>query len=135
MGIRSSSLHGEKYGASIVPSKPTLGDLPEGCVALILQYMDPPQICKLASLNRTFHGASLADFVWESKLPPNFDVIVKKIFGDLPSELGKRDIYAKLCQLNTFDDGSKVINIEDDERNIEVLDFIEYWAQILELFN
>ncbi|XP_054823377.1 F-box protein PP2-A11-like [Prosopis cineraria] len=109
MGVGSSSLHGARYGASIVPSKPALGDLPEDCVAWILQYMDPPQICKLASLNRAFHGASLADFVWESKLPSNFDVLVKKIFGDLPTNLGKRGIYAKLCQLNTFDDGNKKV--------------------------
>jgi hypothetical protein len=50
--------------------KPNLGDVPEGCVALILTHLDPPEICKLAWLNRAFRGASSADFVWESKLHP-----------------------------------------------------------------
>lgn len=73
--------------------------------------MDPPQICKLASLNRAFHGASLADFVWESKLPSNYHVIIQKIFdgSSFPSHLGKRGIYSRLCSLNTFDEGTKKV--------------------------
>ena len=63
MGLGFSSLLAERNGSAIVPAKPTLGDLPESCVALILEYMDPPQICKLAKLNRAFRGASWADFV------------------------------------------------------------------------
>ncbi|KAF7828314.1 F-box protein PP2-A12-like [Senna tora] len=109
MGIGSSSFHTHRYASPIVPSKPTLGDLPESCVALILEHMDPPQICKLAKLNRAFHGASWADFVWESKLPSNYDVIVRKIFHDFPTDLGKRGIYASLCRLNTLDDGTKKV--------------------------
>ncbi|KAK7821352.1 f-box protein pp2-a12 [Quercus suber] len=54
-------------------SKPNLGDLPEDCVALILGYFDPPEICKLARMNRAFRGASWADFVWKSKLPSNYE--------------------------------------------------------------
>ena len=95
----------------IMPSKPALGDLPESCVALIIEYMDPPQICKLAKLNRTFRSASWADFVWESKLPPNFDVLVRKIFGDFPIDSSKRSIYTRLCRMNTFDEGTKVIMV------------------------
>lgn len=93
-------------------SKPSLDELPESCVAAVMEYMDPPQICKLASLNRTFRGASLADFVWESKLPSNYDIILRKIFdaGSFPSHLGKREIYSRLCSLNTFDDdGNKKV--------------------------
>jgi hypothetical protein len=77
-----------------------------------MEYMDPPQICKLASLNRAFRAASSADFVWESKLPPNYDVIISKIFDtSFPSQLGKKGIYSRLCSLNnTFDGGTKVTN-------------------------
>ncbi|KAK2409414.1 F-box protein PP2-A13 [Trifolium repens] len=72
--------------------------------------MDPPQICKLASLNRAFRAASSADFVWESKLPPNYDVIISKIFDtSFSSHLGKRGIYSRLCSLNTFDGGTKKV--------------------------
>ena len=107
MGIRFSHSH----AGTTPPSTPTLGDLPESCVASILGYMDPPQICKLATLNRTFRAASSADFVWESKLPANYHVLVTKIFNrDFPTSLGKRAIYASLCRLNSLDEGTEVMN-------------------------
>jgi hypothetical protein len=102
---------GIRFSVSSQPSKPGLGELPESCVAVIMEYMDPPQICKLAYLNRAFRAASSADFIWESKLPPNYDVIISKIFDTyFPSHLGKRGIYSHLCSPNTFDGGTKVIN-------------------------
>lgn len=98
------------FSISSQASKPSLGDLPEDCAAIMMKYMDPPQICKLASLNRAFRGASWSDFVWESKLPPNYEVLVRKIFNGLPSDLGKREIYERLCTVNSFDRGTKVLN-------------------------
>jgi hypothetical protein len=59
-----------------------LGDLPESCVAFVLVYLDPPKICKLAMINMAFRGASSADFVWESKLPPNYDSVIGRVFND-----------------------------------------------------
>jgi hypothetical protein len=101
---------GIRFSVSSQPSKPSLGELPESCVAVIMEYMDPPQICKLAYLNRAFRVASSADFIWESKLPPNYDVIISKIFDtSFSSHLGKRGIYSRLCSLNTFDGGTKVV--------------------------
>lgn len=91
-------------------SNPSLGDLPESCVGLLLQYMDPPEICRLALLNRAFRGASSADFVWESKLPSNYDSLIERAFDKFPNDLCKRDIYARLCRLNTFDGDNKVID-------------------------
>ncbi|KAE9614162.1 hypothetical protein Lal_00016849 [Lupinus albus] len=110
MGLRFSSYFKANPNHSpIVPSKPTFEDLPESCVALIMAYMDPPQICNLATLNRTFRCASCADFVWESKLPSNYDLIVRKIFNDFPCDLGMRGIYARLCRVNSFDRGTKKV--------------------------
>ncbi|KAG4933079.1 hypothetical protein JHK87_047081 [Glycine soja] len=106
MGIRFSSSQAAPSESSPASS---LGELPESCVAQIMTYMDPPQICKLATLNRAFRGASSADFVWESKLPPNYDVLLRRIFADFPSHLGKRGIYARLCRLNSLDDGTKKV--------------------------
>lgn len=93
--------------------RPRLGDIPESCVALVLMYLDPPDICKLARLNRAFRDASFADFVWESKLPLNYEFIMGKALEDdatsSGAELGKRDIYARLCKPNLFDNGTKEI--------------------------
>ncbi|WRX17421.1 Phloem protein 2-like - like 2 [Theobroma cacao] len=110
MGANFSALFIDQDGlASASSSSVSLGDLPESCVASIIGYLDPPEICKLAKLNRAFRGASWADVVWESKLPPNYQILVDKILGFVPEKLGKRDIYTRLCRANTFDDGTKKV--------------------------
>ncbi|KAK2372165.1 hypothetical protein P8452_45556 [Trifolium repens] len=108
MGLRFSSFRSN----STASSGPTLGELPESCVASIIAYMDPPQICQLATLNRAFRAASSADFVWESKLPPNYHLLLAKIFQDFPINLGKRHIYTSLCRLNSLDGGTKKVWID-----------------------
>ena len=62
----------------------SLRDLPESCVASVLEYMEPQEICKVAVLNRAFRGASYADFVWESKLPLNYESLIQKLFVNFP---------------------------------------------------
>ena len=52
--------------------------------------------------------ASSADFVWESKLPSNYRFLVKKVLGEDPTKLSKKEIYARLCRANSFDGGHKV---------------------------
>ncbi|KAJ4713007.1 F-box protein PP2-A13 [Melia azedarach] len=108
MGGTLSALFGDPSGSSCcLATKPSLGDLPESCVALIVGYLDPPEICKLAKLNKAFRGASLADFVWESKLPSNYLVLIEKVFGAQKENMGKREVYARLCRMNTLDAGTK----------------------------
>ncbi|KAL5552140.1 hypothetical protein UlMin_002316 [Ulmus minor] len=109
MGASFSLFSSDLDGSISSQSKPGLGDLPESCAASILGYLDPPEICKLARLNRAFRGASWADFIWESKLPPNYRVLIEKLFGDSLGNLGMREIYARLCRPNTFDDGTKKV--------------------------
>ncbi|CAN1332911.1 F-box protein PP2-A12 [Linum perenne] len=97
------------------PQMPTLGDLPESCVAPILENLDPVEICKLATLNRAFRGASWADFVWESKLPENYRTLMEKVLGidvdgdDRGKKMSKREIYTRLCAANSFDGGTKKV--------------------------
>lgn len=107
----SASFAIETSGNSLPPSKPGLGDVPENCISSIFMYLDPPEICKLARLNWTFRGASLADFVWESKLPSNYKFLVHKVVHQqVPADeyLSKKEIYAKLCRPNRLDGGTKV---------------------------
>lgn len=91
-----------------------LGDLPESMVGNILVHLTPQEISRLAGLNRAFHGASSADFVWESKLPENYNSVISRVFDDnsdadkKPLNLCKRDIYARLSQPNSIDGDTKV---------------------------
>ncbi|GMN32341.1 hypothetical protein TIFTF001_003618 [Ficus carica] len=109
MGSTYSLFNPDLDGLTNPPSKPGLGDLPESCVASILGYLEPTEICTLARLNRAFRGASWADFVWESKLPSNYGVLVREILGDSLGNLSKREIYARLCRPNSFDGGTKKV--------------------------
>lgn len=106
MGASFSAIFGYPTKGSFV--SPSLGDLPESCVAPILEYLDPPEICKLARLNRAFRGASFADFVWESKLPSNYPSLIETVLGDVDDNLGRREIFSRLCRANTLDGGTKV---------------------------
>jgi hypothetical protein len=97
-----------------------LGDLPENCVAEVLLRLDPPEICRMARLNRTFRGAASGDGVWASKLPRNYARLFavaaagceegsKAAAAAMEAEaLPKKDVYAQLCRRNRFDGGRKV---------------------------
>ncbi|KAL6977663.1 hypothetical protein U1Q18_026454 [Sarracenia purpurea var. burkii] len=118
MGVGFSGFVGKGTGGHKTPSKPGLGDMPESSVALILSFLDPPEICKLAGLNRAFHRASSADFVWESKLPENHQRLVQKLFDESPQTLANKDVYARLCCANRFDGGTKEVWMEKSRGEI-----------------
>ncbi|XP_020570939.1 F-box protein PP2-A13-like [Phalaenopsis equestris] len=91
-----------------------LGDLPEGCIAEVMLHLDPPGICKLAKLSRTFRGAASGDFVWETKLPSNYNYLLERASDDKELEvpLTKKEIFARLCRQNPFDGGTKEFWLE-----------------------
>ncbi|KAG8381367.1 hypothetical protein BUALT_Bualt06G0114900 [Buddleja alternifolia] len=98
MGASFSGLESKNCSVIFPNSKPDLGELPESCIALILSHLDPSQICKIAAVNKTFFRASLCDFVWESKLPENHQILVKRLFISDECEkckLSKKQIYAR----------------------------------------
>lgn len=111
MGASFSAIFAAPKGYSSLgrATKTGLGDLPESCVAPIIAYLEPPEICKLARLNKAFRGASFADFVWESKLPSNYPSLIEKVLGDLEDDLGKREIYSRLCRANSLDGDTKKV--------------------------
>ncbi|XP_074317263.1 F-box protein PP2-A12-like [Silene latifolia] len=129
-------------------NKTGLGDLPESCVAMVLMNLDPQDICKMAKLNKAFFGASSADFVWESKLPSNYQQIINKVFvndvdndDNYPDYSCKKDIYASLSQFNSLDNGTKKVWLDKNTGgmcmaisakglSITGIDDRRYWKQI-----
>ncbi|CAI9101710.1 OLC1v1039103C1 [Oldenlandia corymbosa var. corymbosa] len=113
MGANESSILSEPDVILYPSMKPKLSDIPESCVASVLSYLDPPEICRLARLNRAFRDASSADFIWESKLPSSYAYILKLLLQDEKyRRLRKRDVYALLSKPNPFDDGTKEVWID-----------------------
>ncbi|KAF5457781.1 hypothetical protein F2P56_021861 [Juglans regia] len=121
MGVGFSGFAANQNYGVCSPSKPGLDDLPENCIASILKYLDPPEICKLAQLNKTFRGASWADFVWESKLPTDHKFLVDKVLHGNPENLPKKEIYARLCRPNSFDHGTKEVWLDKSSGKIFML--------------
>ncbi|XP_061359937.1 F-box protein PP2-A13-like [Gastrolobium bilobum] len=110
MGAAISSTAKKDEGSICQSSRPSLGDIPESCISSLLIYFDPPDICKLARVNRAFHRASSADFVWESKLPQSYKFLANKVLGEENiSAMTKKEIYSKLCLPNRFDGGTKEV--------------------------
>ncbi|KAK4283149.1 hypothetical protein QN277_000133 [Acacia crassicarpa] len=110
MGSVISSDHHDDGGSSSSSSSPGLGDIPESCISSLLMNFDPPDICKLARVNRAFHRASSADFIWESKLPSTYKFLAQKVLSDHDIEtMTKKEIYAKLCHPNLIHGSTKEI--------------------------
>lgn len=154
----SSSTDGDTHGGEPPEHRRKLEDIPENCIAMVLDHLDPPEICRLAQLNRAFRGASSADFIWESKLPTNYSFIVDKISelnhkndgalknnennSDAPMVgLTKKDIFSRLCRPNLFDSGTKEIwldkntggvcvSISSKALSITGIDDRRYWNHI-----
>ncbi|XP_047943960.1 F-box protein PP2-A13-like [Salvia hispanica] len=92
MGSGFSGMGGSSEGEG----EKGLGELPESCIAWVLSYLEASEICRVARVNTTFHRASLSDSLWESKLPENHEILLRKVFGGDPSFSTKKDIYATL---------------------------------------
>lgn len=105
MGLSFSNLNGEHNGSSIGPS---LGDIPESCVACVILHLTPPEICNLARLNRAFRGAASSDSVWERKLPSNYKDLLDLLPVERYRSLSKKGVFALLSRPIPFDDGNKV---------------------------
>ncbi|KAM3205119.1 F-box protein PP2-A15 [Capsicum annuum] len=106
MGASLSNL--TENGSPNNGGRPGLGDIPENCVACVFMYLNPPEICNLARLNRAFRGAASSDAVWESKLPPNYQQLLDHLLPPLNyHDFSKKDIFALLARSVSFDDGNK----------------------------
>lgn len=141
-----SGIIADSNGDELSSLRPRLSDMPESCVALVLMHLDPPEICKLARLNRAFRGASSADFIWESKLPSNYQFIVDKVLGrssktNMVDYLSKKHLYARLCSPSPFDGGNKemwldkntgglCVSISSKALAITGIDDRRYWTHI-----
>ncbi|XP_027364989.1 F-box protein PP2-A15-like isoform X2 [Abrus precatorius] len=104
MGASLSNL--STNGSSLGPS---LGDIPEACVACVFLYLTPPEICNLARLNRAFRGAASSDSVWEAKLPRNYQDLLDLVPPERHQNLSKKDIFALLSRPLPFHDGHKEV--------------------------
>lgn len=80
-------------------SEGVLGDLPEVCIAMILAFLSPRDVAKLACVCRSFRAASTYDAVWERILPPRFkDILALDPAVDPAQFTSRREIFDRLCK-------------------------------------
>ncbi|KAH7848854.1 hypothetical protein Vadar_009247 [Vaccinium darrowii] len=98
MGAGSYQFAASDWDESGNPStRPRFEDIPENCIALvILTRLDLIEIWKLARLNQSSCGTSLADFIWETKLPLNYGYIVDELGDEKVGDLGKKEIAVEI---------------------------------------
>ncbi|KAD7480420.1 hypothetical protein R6Q59_009218 [Mikania micrantha] len=144
MGSWFSRATGDKSPTRDGERRPlVLSDLPESCLAMVLAFLDPPDICNLARTSRFFHRASSSDFIWEPKLPENYRILAEKLLSYKGSNefLGKKDIYAGLCCPVRFSGGRKEVWMDKEGGGICMLvswkgmkitgiDDRRYWSHI-----
>ncbi|KAG4939712.1 hypothetical protein JHK86_045853 [Glycine max] len=109
-GVSTTAIENDDGGTFSLSTKTTLDDIPENCISSMMMSFDPQEICTLARVNKAFHRASSADFVWESKLPPSYKFLLNKVLGEQNlGSMTKKEIYAKLCRPNFFDGANKEV--------------------------
>lgn len=82
-------------------------NLPEGCIANILSFTSPRDVCRLSLLSSTFRSAAQSDAVWNKFLPSDFHTILSQSSSlSLPS---KKDLFLYLCQKPLLIDDGKMV--------------------------
>ncbi|KAF3636402.1 F-box protein PP2-A15 [Capsicum chinense] len=119
MGANASSIDTKSDDQlAFLSVKSNLDDVPEACIALVLSYLDPPEISKLARVSRVFRAAASADFIWQPKLPSNYKYIFRELLGLKVDGLGLKDLYAKLSRPRSFDAGTKEVWIDKNSGGV-----------------
>ncbi|KAL4018757.1 hypothetical protein IC575_022377 [Cucumis melo] len=134
-----------KVSTNLPPSSSStssLEDIPENCISIVFMYLDPPEICNLASLNHAFRSSSSADFVWESKLPSNYIFLLHRVLQlQQLTAHPKKEIFATLTRPSLFDhatkefwldkkSGENFISISSKALKITGIDDRRYWNYI-----
>jgi hypothetical protein len=89
--------------------QPSLGDLPEVCIAVILSCLSPREVARLACVCRSFRAASTFDSVWENILPSKYKDLLALDPNVVPTQFtSKREVFDHLCNLVFFANNTQV---------------------------
>ncbi|AES87270.1 putative phloem protein [Medicago truncatula] len=86
--------------------------LPEDCVAHILSFTSPIDVCRVSLISSIVKSMADSDNVWEKFLPHNYQGIVSRLVDPPLSCSSKKELLARLCKPQLIDDGNKMFSIE-----------------------
>ncbi|KAK7376340.1 hypothetical protein VNO78_34806 [Psophocarpus tetragonolobus] len=96
---------------SMVEAILDFNNLPEGCIANVLSFTSPKDVCRLSLVSSTFRSAADSDAVWDRFLPSDYDTLISQSSSfSLPS---KKHLYLFLTQKPLLlDDGKKSFQLD-----------------------
>ncbi|XP_061342574.1 putative F-box protein PP2-B12 [Gastrolobium bilobum] len=90
--------------------------LPEGCIATILSYTTPADVCRLSVVSKIFCSAAESDDVWNHFLPSDADIIISRADSEstsLANSPSKKTLYLALSHHPIIiDQGTKSFQLE-----------------------
>ncbi|XP_061342637.1 putative F-box protein PP2-B12 [Gastrolobium bilobum] len=89
-------------------------NLPEGCIANVLSFTTPKDVCRLSLVSSIFRSAAESDAVWDRFLPSDCHTIISQ--SSAATSLGfqsKKHLYLYLCQNPLLiDNGTKSFQLD-----------------------
>ncbi|KAK8464767.1 hypothetical protein PHAVU_010G078180 [Phaseolus vulgaris] len=70
-------------------------NLSEGCIAIILSFISPRDVCRLSLVSSTFRSAAESDAVWDRFLPSDLHTLLSQ--SSSSSFPSKKHLYLHLC--------------------------------------
>nr|XP_016468908.1 PREDICTED: F-box protein PP2-B10-like isoform X1 [Nicotiana tabacum] len=87
--------------------------LPEDCIAKILAFTSPLDVCRFSLVSKPVRPAAESDSVWEKFLPSDYESIVAGSMSPIPDFHSKKDLYVHLCHHPLLiDAGRKSFSLE-----------------------
>ncbi|KAJ9703202.1 hypothetical protein PVL29_004831 [Vitis rotundifolia] len=83
--------------------------LPEGCIAGILAWTSPRDVCRMSAVSPEFLSAAESDALWENFLPADYREIIG-LSSESSSHLSissKKEVFFRLCNSPLLIDGGK----------------------------
>ena len=85
--------------------------LPEGCIAGILAWTSPRDVCRMSAVSLEFLSAAESDALWETFLPADYREIIG-LSSESSSHLSissKKEVFFRLCNSPLLIDGGKKV--------------------------
>ncbi|XP_049380847.1 putative F-box protein PP2-B12, partial [Solanum stenotomum] len=90
-----------------------LSMLPEGCIAEILAFTSPPDVCRFSLVSTSLHSAADSDSVWAKFLPSDYPSIIAKSETPIPDFRSLKDVYVYLADHPLLiDEGRKTFSLD-----------------------
>lgn len=88
-----------------------LPELPESCIAAILSFTTPRDVCRLSAVSTLFRSAANDDSIWSKFIPQQSYQILPRAVTPV-AYASRRELYFRLCDSVLIDGGTQIFWLE-----------------------